>query len=105
MEDTKKEKDVLLYICMLAGEGVVENWIVHHADFWGGRLPVVRMKMSMPSYTAQPMAELRTLRERRNTAPSKNPGRPRCCNLSVCGHVGQIVVLTFHTVETVCNSP
>lgn len=39
------------------------------------------MKSSIPSNTAQPIAELRIFLDRRRDAPSKKPTAPRCCEL------------------------
>ncbi len=55
-------------------DGIVGNIEVmgDHDVFFG-----VRMNIRIPSYTAQPIAELKTFRDRRRVEPSKNPEAPR----------------------------
>ena len=67
---------------------------------------IVRMNMSTPSYTAQPIAELSTLRERRNDAPSKKPATPRCCiGISNQWQRKWSTMHTFQTVPIVLKNP
>lgn len=56
----------------------------------------VRINIKTPSKTAQPIAELKILRDMRKEAPSKKPIGPRCCEADVRS-INQLIEVTCGT--------
>ena len=66
------------------------------------------MVMSTPSYTAQPMAELKIFRDMRRVEPAKKPATPRCYSKEVVSSGLLMIVFTLRTCQTahmVLNTP